>query len=174
MLAMKQLLDHTVEVFALWKVLCDRRLLAQSLQTDLRMSLKTMLFRDLILSGGDTCGGLINLLIHSYLHSTTSFDEISEKFRQVFPSLYRNKEAPSTKFNEQLFKAPTADSSSADDLEKILKNELNVKRTVLKMSGNLLPDGGCKLREEISDLRKSIGKCKAEKAEKNKKRRARK
>ena len=38
LLAMKQMLDHTVEVLALWKVLCDNQLhlLGQSLQTGLR------------------------------------------------------------------------------------------------------------------------------------------
>jgi nuclear pore complex protein Nup155 len=59
---MKQLLDHTVEVLALWKVLCDHQLhlLGQSLSAEMRMSLKTTLFRDLILSGSDTCIGLVN------------------------------------------------------------------------------------------------------------------
>jgi nuclear pore complex protein Nup155 len=62
LLAMKQLLDHTVEVLALWKVLCDHQLhlLGQSLSAEMRMSLKTTLFRDLILSGSDTCIGLVN------------------------------------------------------------------------------------------------------------------
>ena len=62
LLAMKQLLDHTVEVLALWKVLCDHQLhsLGQSLSAEMRIPLKTTLFRDLILSGSDTCIGLIN------------------------------------------------------------------------------------------------------------------
>jgi nuclear pore complex protein Nup155 len=92
LLAMKQLLDHTVEVLALWKVLCDHQLhlLGQSLSAEMRMSLKTTLFRDLILSGSDTCIGLINSLIHRYLDDAASTDAISEKLRQVCPSLYRN------------------------------------------------------------------------------------
>ena len=56
----------------------------------MRMSLKTTLFRDLILSGSDTCIGLINSLIHRYLDDAASTDAISEKLRQVCPSLYRN------------------------------------------------------------------------------------
>ena len=42
--------------------LCDHQLhlLGQSLSAEMRMSLKTTLFRDLILSGSDTCIGLIN------------------------------------------------------------------------------------------------------------------
>jgi nuclear pore complex protein Nup155 len=39
LLAMKQLLDHTVEVLALWKVLCDHQLhsFGQSLSAEMRM-----------------------------------------------------------------------------------------------------------------------------------------
>ncbi len=48
------------------------------------------LFRDLILSGSDTCIGLINSLIHRYLDDAASTDAISEKLKQVCPSLYRN------------------------------------------------------------------------------------
>ena len=92
LLAMKQLLDHTVEVLALWKVLCDHQLhylLGQSLSAEMRMSLKTTLFRNLILCGSDTCIGLINSLIHQYLNDAASTDAISENLRQVCPSLYR-------------------------------------------------------------------------------------
>ena len=91
LLAMKQLLDHTVEVLAsMWKVLCNHQLhlLGQSLSAEMRMSLKTTLFRDLILSGSDTC--LITSLIHRYLDDAASTDAISEKLKQVCPSLYRN------------------------------------------------------------------------------------
>ena len=115
LLAMKQLLDHSVEVLALWKVLCDHQLhlLGQSVQTDLRMSLKTMLFRDLILSGGDTCVGLINSLIHRYLDDAASTDAISEKLRQACPSLCRNEDA---QVNKQLLKARTARRTDRDRL----------------------------------------------------------
>ena len=90
LLAMKQLLDHTVEVLALWKVLCDHQLhsLGQSLSAEMRIPLKTTLFRDLILSSSDTC--LITSLIHRYSDDAASTDAISEKLRQVCPSLYRN------------------------------------------------------------------------------------
>ena len=90
LLAMKQLLDHTVEVLALWKVLYDPQLhlLGQWLSAGMRMSLKTTLFRDLILCGSDTC--LITSLIHRYLDDAASTDAISEKLKQVCPSLYRN------------------------------------------------------------------------------------
>ena len=61
--------------------LCDHQLhlLGQSLSAEMRMSLKTTLFRDLILSGSDTCIGLINSLIHRYLDDAASTDAISEK-----------------------------------------------------------------------------------------------
>ena len=84
-----------------------------SLQPDQRMPLKTMLFRDLILSGGDTCVGLINSLIHRYLDDAASTDDISEKLRQVCPSLCRNEDAP---VNKQLLKARTASRTDRDHL----------------------------------------------------------
>ena len=85
LLAMKQLLDHTVEVLALWKVLCDHQLhlLGQSLSAEMRMSLQTTLFRDLILSGSDTSIILINFLMHRYLDDVASTDAMSEKLRKV-------------------------------------------------------------------------------------------
>ncbi len=85
----EQLLDHTVEVLTLWKVLCDHQLhfLGQSLSAEMRMSLKITLFRDLILSGSDTCIGLINSLIHRYLDDAASTDAISEKCFDILPSL---------------------------------------------------------------------------------------
>ena len=114
---MKQLLDHTVEVLALWKVLCDcdhqLHLLGQSVQTDLRISLKTMLFRDLVLSGGDTCVGLIKSLSHRYQDDAASTNAISKKLRQVCPSLYRNEDA---QVNKQLLKARTARRTDRDRL----------------------------------------------------------
>ena len=81
----EQLLDHTVEVLALWKVLCDHQLhlLGQSLSAEMRMSLKTTLLRDLILSGSDTCIALIISLILRYLEDVASTDAISEKLRQM-------------------------------------------------------------------------------------------
>ena len=123
-LAMKQLLDHSFEVLDLWKVLCDHQLylLGQSLQTGLRMSLKTMLFRDLILPGGDTCVGLINSLIHRYLDYAASTDVISKTLKQVCPSLYRNEDALCTKVKEQL---PKARTTSRTDRERLLQQTLN-------------------------------------------------
>ena len=131
LLAMKQLLDHTVEVLALWKVLCDHHLhlLGQSLSTELRMSLKSMLFRDLILSGGDTCIGLTYALIHRYLDDAASTDAISDKLRQVCPSLYRNEDALCTKVNEQLLKARTT-TMSRTDKERLLHQSLETCKQI--------------------------------------------
>lgn len=131
LLAMKQLLDHTVEVLALWKVLCDHQLhlLGQSLSAEMRMSLKTTLFRDLILSGSDTCIGLINALIHRYLDDAASTDAISEKLRQVCPSLYRNEDALCTKVNEQLLKART-NTMSRMDKERLLQQTLETCKQI--------------------------------------------
>ena len=52
-----------------------------------------MLFRDLVLSGGDTCVGLIKSLSHRYQDDAASTNAISKKLRQVCPSLYRNEDA---------------------------------------------------------------------------------
>lgn len=137
LLALKQLVDHAVQVISLWKVLCDHQLhlLGQSITAELRMSLKTMHFRDLILSGGDVCVALINALIHRYLDDAASTDAISEKLRQVCPSLYRNEDALCTKINEQLLKARTGNVSRSErdrllqqtlDLSKQIPSRLNV------------------------------------------------
>ena len=129
LLPMKQLLDHTVEVLAL----CDHQLpnlLGQSLQTDLRISLKTMLFRgDLILSGGHTLGvDLIHSSIHRYLSDDVAITEsISEKLRQVCPSLCRNEDALCTKVNKQLPKPRTA---SQTDRDRLLQQTLDTWKQI--------------------------------------------
>ena len=65
--------------------MCDHQLhlLGQSLSAEMRMSLKTTLLRDLILSGSDTCIALIISLILRYLEDVASTDAISEKLRQM-------------------------------------------------------------------------------------------
>lgn len=130
LLALKQLLDHTSEVLGLWKVLCDHQLhlLGETLSADLKLQLKTMLFRDLILSGGDVCIALINLLIHRYLDDAASTDAISGKLRDVCPSLYRNEDALCTKVNEQLLKART--EMNHPEKEKLLHQAIETCKQI--------------------------------------------
>ena len=110
LLALKQLLDHVVQVLALWKVVTvdhQLHLLGQqpSFPSDLRMSLKTILIRDLLLqSGASVCAALIDALIRRYLDDAASTDQISEKLRHVCPSLYRDEDALCAKVNEQLMR----------------------------------------------------------------------
>ena len=130
--ALKQLLNHTAEVLSLWKVLCDHQLhlLGQGLSTDLKSQLKTMLFRDLVLAGGDVCVSLINALIHRYLDDAASTDAISGKLREVCPSLYRNEDALCTKVNEQLLKARS--EMNRHEKERILQQTLEACKQVKK------------------------------------------
>jgi nuclear pore complex protein Nup155 len=88
LLATKQLLDHTVKVLALRKVLCDHQLhlLGRSLSAEMLMPLKATLFSDLILSNSDTCS-LINSLIHRHLDDAASTDAIRGETETSVPPL---------------------------------------------------------------------------------------
>uniref|UniRef100_A0A1A9ZJD6 Nucleoporin Nup133/Nup155-like C-terminal domain-containing protein n=1 Tax=Glossina pallidipes TaxID=7398 RepID=A0A1A9ZJD6_GLOPL len=82
-------LEHLCEVFALWKILCEHpfNLLACQLSKDQQCLLASPTFRDLILSGSESCALLVIALIHSYPKDNASVGNISAKLRDKMKKL---------------------------------------------------------------------------------------
>lgn len=101
---MHKISEHTCEVIALWKILCEHQfnLLFQTLPKDEQNSLSASTFRDLILSRSDTCALFIVSLLNSYLNDNSTVSSISSKLRDVCPTLYRHEDAVLYKATEIL------------------------------------------------------------------------
>ena len=97
-------LEHTCEVIALWKILCEHQfqILVNQLTKEQQSILASCTFRDLTLSRADSCALLIVALINSYLKDNASVSSISTKLRDVCPNLYRHEDAVSFKATEIL------------------------------------------------------------------------
>lgn len=133
--ALKQLVEHTGQVLGLWKILCDHQLhlLGQLMSAELKCQLQSILFRDLILNGADTCMLLISALVDRYLDDSANTDAISGKLREVCPSLYRTEDALCTKINEQLMKASVEQNRA--EKERLLQVDIVYISIYLDKSG---------------------------------------
>lgn len=102
--ALFNFIKYVCEVVALWKILCEHQLhvLMSQLPMEQQQMLETCTFRDLVLIRTDLCASLIVTIINSYLNDNASVKLISEKLREVCPTLYRNEDAVSHKATEIL------------------------------------------------------------------------
>lgn len=97
-------IKYVCEVIALWKILCEHQIhvLMDQFPMDQRQLIESCSFRDLIIVRTDLCAFLIVSIINSYLNDNASVKSISEKLREVCPTLYRNEDAVSHKATEIL------------------------------------------------------------------------
>jgi len=107
---LQQLLNHTVQVLGLWKIVCDHQchvVTTRQLSPDDQMIVRGMYFRDLIisLSGREMCGRLVQAVIGLYLGDNAKTDAISHRLRQACPSLYNMDDAVSSKAHEMIIGA---------------------------------------------------------------------
>ncbi|GFN98864.1 nuclear pore complex protein nup155-like [Plakobranchus ocellatus] len=95
-------LHRVEEVLGLWRVLLDHQfhVLANTMSQDLQNQLRNMTFKMLVISGKDVCSTLINCLVGRYLDDNAAIDAISDKLRQVCPTLYSSDDATCSKSNE--------------------------------------------------------------------------
>ncbi|KAK3794466.1 hypothetical protein RRG08_003619 [Elysia crispata] len=109
-------LHRVEEVLGLWRILLDHQfhMLANSMSQDLQNQLRNMTFKTLVISGKDLCGTLINCLVERYLDDNAAIDAISDKLRQVCPTLYSSDDATCSKANELL----QAARASQDPLQR--------------------------------------------------------
>lgn len=118
--------EHSCEVLALWKILCEHQChqLVSKLTKDQQAILQSCTFRDLILSRSDLCGLLIVTLINSYLNDNASVGSISSKLREVCPNLYRHEDAVSHKATEILLLSKTC--NDPDEKNERLRTALQL------------------------------------------------
>lgn len=102
--ALVRFLKYVCEVIGLWKILCEHQLhlLISNLTFEQRQIIETCQFRDLVICRQELCALLIVTIINSYLNDNASVKSISEKLREVCPTLYRNEDAVSHKATEIL------------------------------------------------------------------------
>jgi nuclear pore complex protein Nup155 len=113
------------EVIGLWKILCEHQLhlLVNQLSLEQRQVLDNCNFREIILYRNELCALLIVTIINSYLNDNASVKLISEKLREVCPTLYRNEDAVSHKATEilKLSKNCTSDDERHESLLRALE-----------------------------------------------------
>lgn len=125
-----QLIHYTCEVLGLWKVLCDHQfhVISNLLTPELKTQIKSMVFRDLIISGKEVTTALVNALINLYLDDNATTDAISNRLREVCPSIYRNEDALFSKAHEKLLSAKTI--QNIQERENILKESLQLCKQI--------------------------------------------
>ncbi|XP_023215500.1 nuclear pore complex protein Nup155-like [Centruroides sculpturatus] len=125
-----QLIHYTCEVLGLWKVLCDHQfhVISNLLTPELKTQIKSMIFRDLIISGKEVTTALVNALINLYLDDNATTDAISNRLREVCPSIYRNEDALFSKAHEKLLSAKTIQNNQ--ERENILKESLQLCKQI--------------------------------------------
>lgn len=120
--ALVSFMKYVCEIINLWKILCEHQLhlLVTSLSMEHRQMIENCNFRDVILSRNDLCAVLILTIVNSYLSDNASVKSISEKLREVCPTLYRNEDAISHKATE-ILKLSKSCANDDERIENLLK-----------------------------------------------------
>ncbi|EDO30041.1 predicted protein, partial [Nematostella vectensis] len=102
--SLKHLVDRSYEVIGLWQIICESGFESSVDQMDpvQKDRMRYMKFKDLVINGHEVCSGLISALMNCYLEDSSSTDAISERLRQLCPSLYSSDDAVCTKAGELL------------------------------------------------------------------------
>lgn len=104
---LQQLVNYTCEMLGLWKVLCDHQfhIVVSMIPEELRNQLKVLTFKDFIVNGKEISGALVNAVISLYLNDHASTDAISNRLREVCPSIYHEEDATISRAHEILLNA---------------------------------------------------------------------
>lgn len=156
-----RLVSHTSEVLGLWKVLCDHqfRFVSAALPPDVRDQLRNTTLRELLLASQQLPAALAAALVQTYLEDNAATEQVSNRLRQVCPSLYRSEDALFTRANEKLL-AARAERNTAER-RKLLDEAV----ALCKQVGPPLPLGvacallvGCGHHVGVVDLCLSLAK----------------
>ncbi|CAK1552084.1 unnamed protein product [Leptosia nina] len=123
--ALKIFITMAIEMLSLWKVLCEHQfhVIAASLPPEQQQPLQAASFRELLVGGQEVACLLLGSLVAGYLRDNASVDGISQKLRQLCPTLYRQEDATCSKANELLIFAKQQKNSAEKDemLQQALK-----------------------------------------------------
>ncbi|VVC96001.1 unnamed protein product [Leptidea sinapis] len=118
--ALKVFIGMAIEMLSLWKVLCEHQfhVIAASLPPEQQSALHAASFRELLVGGQEVACLLLGSLVAGYLRDNASVDGISQKLRQLCPTLYRQEDATCSKANELLIFAKQQ-KNSAERMEML-------------------------------------------------------
>ncbi|XP_048479675.1 nuclear pore complex protein Nup154 [Plutella xylostella] len=96
--------NMAIEMLSLWKVLSEHQfhVIAANLPPEQQSALQAAGFRELLVGGQEVACLLLGALVAGYLRDNASVDGISQKLRQLCPTLYRQEDATCSKANELL------------------------------------------------------------------------
>ncbi|XP_045785150.1 nuclear pore complex protein Nup154 [Maniola jurtina] len=128
--ALKLFITMAIEMLSLWKVLCEHQfhVIAASLPLEQQSALQAASFRELLVGGQEVASLLLGSLVAGYLRDNASIDGISQKLRQLCPTLYRQEDATCSKANELLIFAKQQKNPA--EREEMLQQALKLCKDV--------------------------------------------
>ncbi|CAH2259179.1 jg9998 [Pararge aegeria aegeria] len=128
--ALKLFITMAIEMLNLWKVLCEHQfhVIAASLPPEQQSALQAASFRELLVGGQEVASLLLGSLVAGYLRDNASVDGISQKLRQLCPTLYRQEDATCSKANELLIFAKQQKNTA--EREEMLQQALKLCKDV--------------------------------------------
>ena len=106
---LRQLVSDCLQFLGLWSLVVEHslELILTRLSQETVLSLRQGQLRDLVVSpsGREVAVKLVQALVETYLSDSASTDAISNRLRQLCPSLYRQEDALSSKAHELLLAA---------------------------------------------------------------------
>ncbi|KAF9410958.1 hypothetical protein HW555_010090, partial [Spodoptera exigua] len=128
--ALKLFITMAIEMLSLWKVLCEHQfhVIAASLPPEQQNALQAASYRELLVGGQEVACLLLGSLVAGYLRDNASVDGISQKLRQLCPTLYRQEDATCSKANELLIFAKQQKNPA--EREEMLQHALKLCKDV--------------------------------------------
>ena len=119
LMMLRQLVVDCLQMLGLWSVIVEHtvELVCAKLTPEILNTIKLSPFRDLVVSPGgrDIAVKLVHCLVETYLNDSANTDAISNRLRQLCPSLYRQEDALSSKAHELLLAAAKLGQGSEKD-----------------------------------------------------------
>jgi len=125
-----KLIEHCIEVFGLWKLLCDHQFhaVASILPIERQTQLTGMTFKELIVHGNEMTTMLASSLVRRFIEDNSTTDIINRRLQEVCPSIYKNENALHAKAHELVMKAKSITNPSDRALQ--LENALNLCKKI--------------------------------------------
>merc|ERR1719348_1312084 len=119
LMMLRQLVVDCLQMLGLWSVIVEHtvELVLTRLTPETVLSLRQGQLRDLVVSpsGREVAVKLVQTLVETYLNDSANTDAISNRLRQLCPSLYRQEDALSSKAHELLLAAAKLGQGSEKD-----------------------------------------------------------
>ena len=136
LMLLRQLILDSLQMLGLWSVVVEHtlELVISRLSPDTLNTIRQTQFRDLVVSPGgrDIAVKIVHCLVETYLTDNANTDSISNRLRQLCPSLYRQEDAMSSKAHELLLAA--AKLGPGSEKEKMIGEAVSI---AVQIAGHL-------------------------------------